>query len=104
MDIPFVLSLEKAQTQEHIQMRGRKPIELTKDSIIAFGKYKGRTIDEVLYNDAPYLKWMNENVTTIRFSAELKDELNVTLANQSRTEPDYDPDYCPEAEEQSDCY
>lgn len=37
-------------------------MELNRNSIISFGKYKGKIVLEVLKDDPGYLLWMEENV------------------------------------------
>jgi N-acetylglucosamine kinase-like BadF-type ATPase len=68
-----------------------KKIVLNLDSVINFGKNKGRTVESMIFNDddVKYLKWLEENTRTAfdkevhkrisdwkRVSAELEAELN----------------------------
>ena len=42
-------------------------MKTTKSSdTITFGKYKGKTFDEISYIDPDYIAWLNESVKTIR--------------------------------------
>ena len=40
------------------------------DSKLYFGKYKGKTISNVLYNDLPYMRWMKD-ATKVLFHPEV---------------------------------
>ena len=44
---------------------------LLPDSIISFGKYKGRTIGDIFKNDPQYLKWMQQNNSDFRIDWEV---------------------------------
>lgn len=41
---------------------------------MTFGKWKGRTIDEVLFDEPTYLVWMHNTLDNFELSAELLDE------------------------------
>lgn len=41
---------------------------------LAFGKYSGQSIAEILKEDPQYLVWLHENVERFELSAELLDE------------------------------
>ena len=40
---------------------------------ITFGKYKGKTFDEISYIDPDYIAWLNESVKTIRLPKDFVD-------------------------------
>lgn len=40
-----------------------EPLLLTTESVLDFGKYKGKKVDFVAKNDPGYLVWMSENIT-----------------------------------------
>lgn len=42
--------------------------EKTLDDIINFGKYKGKTIHQVLHSDASYLVWAHNNIKWFKLS------------------------------------
>lgn len=43
--------------------------ELGLSSTFSFGKYSGKTVEEVLAVDPGYIKWMAENVGRVKFSS-----------------------------------
>jgi hypothetical protein len=44
-----------------------KAIEVTPEDKILFGKYCGKTFEEISIIDPDYILWLNENVETIKF-------------------------------------
>jgi len=55
-------------------------MELTKRTVLSFGKYKGRSIDDILENDPSYLRWMLKNVDGTFFSPDINTELALAEA------------------------
>lgn len=45
------------------------------DDELSFGKYKGKTVEEVLEEDPHYLKWAMENVASFVVDNALHDEI-----------------------------
>jgi hypothetical protein len=45
------------------------------DTEIDFGKYKGRTVEDVLNEDAKYLLWAMENVDRFEVDAAIQDAI-----------------------------
>ena len=45
------------------------------DTPLAFGKYKGRTVEDVLEEDPAYLLWAAENVESFDVDAALQDAI-----------------------------
>ncbi len=37
-------------------------MELKKETVLTFGKYKGKCVDELLEKDPSYLEWMVKNI------------------------------------------
>lgn len=58
-----------------------KPIEI--NDVLKFGKYKGKTVDEVLQYDGQYFYFLMNN-TNIKLSKELIDIVNNLHIQQSR--------------------
>lgn len=58
----------------------------TNNSLIPFGKYKNKTVEEILKIDPNYLKWMKEKCENITWSdsvlSSLKDKLFSMTANK----------------------
>lgn len=52
---------------------------------IFFGKYKGKTIQEVMddYEDYQYLIWAHENISWFELDEELYGDLNILLHGKS---------------------
>jgi len=53
--------------------------ELTLDSVLTFGKYKGRTVASVSEADPQYLEWCLENIADFPLDQEALDRLDVDL-------------------------
>mgnify|MGYP001172853709 CR=1 FL=1 len=51
-----------------------KAIVTDKRAVLAFGKYKGETIQDVLDNDPQYLVWLHENSEHFELGWELLEE------------------------------
>lgn len=51
--------------------------------IISFGKYKGKSFDEIAEIEPSYILWLNENVESIKFS---KDWLNLVERDERERE------------------
>lgn len=59
-------SLEDLYTEE---------IALERASVISFGKYKGKTVQDVIEMNPGYLIWANENVSFFALSSPLLNEV-----------------------------
>lgn len=42
-----------------------KRLKVNREDKITFGKYKGKTFNEIAYIDPDYISWIDENVKTI---------------------------------------
>ncbi len=71
----FELDADVKYSFEHWLEHTRGEVRLT----IGFGKYKGKTPQEVLMQDHTYLEWMRDKAD--RIPTELKDEISRVLSN-----------------------
>lgn len=51
---------------------------LDRDSLITFGKYKDKTVQDVLEENPGYLRWFSENVDKYSLAEDIIEELKAT--------------------------
>lgn len=56
---------------------------------MAFGKYKGKTVKEVMYEDPSYLLWADDNVEGFELSDYLRDKAEEFYAEEHLYEPSW---------------
>lgn len=64
--------------------------------IFTFGKHKGKTLKEVMYEDPSYLLWADDNVDGFELSDYLRDKVEEIAAEDDGWEPswgDLNPDW-----------
>lgn len=60
----------------------REPVR-SKDYVMPFGKYKGETIADLLFDDPAYLEWLHTN-TDFELHADLLDEVQTSYEDAAR--------------------
>lgn len=50
---------------------------------LPFGKYKGKSVEEVIQENAKYLIWCAENISWFALTTEVQDELSKELAKRA---------------------
>ena len=51
---------------------------LTLEDTMNFGKHRGETIAQIVYENPSYIEWMIENIENIAFGEDVMSELNLT--------------------------
>lgn len=71
-----------------------EPGSMTLESVFGFGKYEGKTVNEVLKQNPSYLLWINANVTWVSISDSVLASANrrVTDSKLARDPQEYDDD------------
>ncbi len=59
-------------------------------TVFTFGKHKGKTVKEVLFEDPSYLLWADDNVEGFDLSDYLRDKAEEYHAEENSYEPTYE--------------
>lgn len=59
-------------------------------TVFTFGKYKGRTVKEILIEDPSYLLWADNNVEGFELGDYLRDKAEDFYAEENCYEPTYE--------------
>lgn len=62
---------------------------ITYKHIMTFGKYKGKTVKEVIFEDPSYLLWADDNVEGFELSDYLRDKAEEMSAEEDYWEPSW---------------
>lgn len=60
----------------------REPVR-DRDFVMPFGKYKGETIGDLIFDDPGYLEWLHKN-TDFELHADLLDEVETSYEDAAR--------------------
>ena len=56
--------------------KDNKPFE--RDSVMPFGKYKGKTVQAIMDENIGYIRWASQNLDRVKFSQDILNELEAT--------------------------
>ena len=59
-----------------------KPVCVKPEDKITFGKYKGKTFNEIADIDSNYIIWLNENVKTMKLTIKFVDEVQIDVRKE----------------------
>ena len=59
-----------------------KPVCVKPEDKITFGKYKGKTFNEIADIDSNYIIWLNENVKTMKLPIKFVDEVQIDVRKE----------------------
>lgn len=66
-----------------------KPVCVKPEDKITFGKYKGKTFNEIADIDSNYIIWLNENVKTMKLPIKFVDEVQIDVRQEKDVLAEY---------------
>lgn len=70
-----------------------KSFNVTQNTVLWFGKYKGRKVKDIIVIDPSYMTWCMNNIKNIKFNREIKSRIAKTMSYIKPPQPEWDDDF-----------